>query len=45
VGFSANCSSPNELENEKENWKCHLVDFRLISLYGSFHQVGKTHNL
>ena len=29
MGFSAKCTSPNQIEN----WKCHLCDFWLISLY------------
>ena len=32
VGFSAKCTSPNEHINQIENWKCHIFDFRLISL-------------
>ncbi len=32
VGFSAKCTSPNEHFNQIENWKCHMFDFRLISL-------------
>ncbi len=31
VGFSAKCTSPNEYINQIENWKCHILDFRLIS--------------
>ena len=32
VGFSAKCTSSNEHFNQKENWKCHMFVFRLISL-------------
>ena len=32
VGFSAKCTSPNELFNEIENRKYHIFDFRLTSL-------------
>ncbi len=34
VKFSAECTSPNEYFkfNQIENWKCHMFDFRLISL-------------
>ena len=48
VGFSAKCTSPNEHFNQIENWKCHIFDFRLISLdhitYKEVWQVqGGTH--
>ena len=32
VGFSANVPLFNEYFNQIENWKCHMFDFRLISL-------------
>ena len=32
VGFSAKCTSPNEDFNQIENWKCYMIDFRLIPL-------------
>ena len=33
VGFTAKCTSPNEdLNNQIENWKCHMCDFQLIPL-------------
>ncbi len=32
VGVSANCISLNEHLNQIENWKCHMFNFRLISL-------------
>ncbi len=32
VGFSAKCTSPNEYFNQIENWKCHMFNFRLISI-------------
>ncbi len=32
VGFSAKCTSPKEHFNQIENWKCHMFDFRQISL-------------
>ena len=40
VGFPAKCTPSNEHLNQIENWKCHMFDFRLISLdritYGDF---------
>ena len=32
VGFSAKCTSRNKDFNQIENWKCHMLDFRLIPL-------------
>ena len=32
VEFSAKCTSPNMQFNQIENWKCHMFNFRLISL-------------
>ncbi len=32
MGFSAKFTSPNEDFNQIENWKCHMLDFRLIPL-------------
>ncbi len=32
VGFSAKCTSLNEVFNQIENWKCHMCDFWLIPL-------------
>ena len=39
VGVSAKCTSPNKHFNQIENWKCHMFDFRLISLITSHYFV------
>ena len=41
MGFTGKCNSPNEHFSQIENWKCHMFDFRLISLDCITYTVGK----